>query len=930
MIKEALINLVEAGFTTFAKETRLRGFRDVPQLKLMKQTKFNYSASEMDFCWEQTRLGESDLSRHLQSVGMDVPMLITVDFDFLKVEYKKALQGLRRNPEGIAYDPAVDNWGLVLWYWRSLATVRLAQILSEGLTLNGDHYSNIAWQSSSQAKANQLTYINDKYAEYVKDFATLGLEPKEKIGKYMVRPTLALSGSKPLFEALPKMEEYFSTTDLSPEHCSVIPDLRYKTVEEKVMHVHDGIEEDKVLSWEQKVTDGGAIGIIDDRDWSDEMREKYIEDANRGEAGIFSGRVFAAGKVGFGCVLRTAVEKLFADKGMDPAEASLLPDNWGRSLKLADASIVMGTSGWKYSNYNLTSWDDAIFRMSVRGRDTISVCVVPHAHLLDLSYQASQYLYLDGWMTHLSIKRSEKMLKRYETDKGVIKLVMPEMKEAVKAFPNLMGDEFVARMVESSYEKRLLKALTSLPKVAEMRMTLFDPAALLEMYCGVEPAVRIKANQCIIPGAPVGWVLACRYPVSGATWKPLYNIGVPEGMEGLYSGYAVYTSIEGTENMRLQMDQDGDKLIVVLPSDDFNRQLIDFVKGVYEDGVGLTCYFDVASDDRPFDMKVFKRKMLESESSQVGIASDAQALVNLNTGEQDYTLQKAITALVDMGKGAKPDADTAKAEEISAGAYEWYTFPGHVKLSKNSEETSSLFEQGAEYFQPEAYPNSWHERYAHDLAEQVDLHFDWSKITVPEWIQYKPGQKAEQTPSWKMLCCGNIKKLSLYASAKAVGDGLLDFSNSVFGRKINAIRTAELQMLADEGAKYKCVSLVDEEIEAARKEIFAIAEQRGVTHEVAINSLVMEIYQSGDSDQVKDNAKRILWKCFGVELTNNIKENLAAGSYPDIVVPQDLFEDIPEEEEVAALDEEPDLGTVYSYEGSFYDESEDGGSFILG
>ena len=323
----ARLNIVENGFISFAKEARIKGFRDVPQLKLIAEDKFNLDdPSKMNFVWNETRLGESDLSRYLESVGMDIPMLITLDFDFKKIEYGEALNGLRRNPNGIPYDPVKNNWGLVLWYYRCLATVRLGQILAHGLSINGETYSTIAWQSSSQAKANQLTFVSDKYADFIHDFCTIGLEPIEKIGKYMVRPTLALSGSKPLYRALPKMSAYASCTDFSPENCRVIPDLHHDTVVERVMHVHDGVEEVKEVSWSQNVTDGGAIGIIDDTSWTDELRAQYVEDANKGEVGIFSGRVFAAGKVGFGCVLRTAVNTLITSDGKDPSEIEVLPD----------------------------------------------------------------------------------------------------------------------------------------------------------------------------------------------------------------------------------------------------------------------------------------------------------------------------------------------------------------------------------------------------------------------------------------------------------------------------------------------------------------------------------------------------------------------------------------------------------------------------
>lgn len=880
-----------------------KGFRDVISIDLCPAEKFDSDFAKMDCEVKTTRLGESKLSRWLVAHNMDIPMLISVGFDFRKEPLKKAQDGLKRNPSCPALKDDSEN--LIYWWYRCVNTVRLNEILTNGLDLGGVHYELI-WQSSGQAKKNEVSLIRSDYKELVDDFISLGLTMKEKIGKYLVRKTLATSNGKEIDKALPKMVSYIDDDTVNPENCVIIKDKFWKVAPTRVVHVHDCIEEEEVTSWKQNVTDGGAIMLLDNTGWSDEKLAQYYKDASKGLVGAFSGRIYAAGKNGVIVMLRSGANKILAAHGLDP-ETATFKDAWGDERKVSDTTILMGTSGWKYSGYDLKNWDDAVFRMSVREQDDINVCVVPHLRKLDLSYQANQYLYFDEVMTEMTVTRSVDRLNAYQTDKGIRKLVMPEMREAVKEFPATLSDPFVQRMIEAAYDRSLVKHLTTVPAVAQMRELVMDSESIFELALGVEPTVRIKKGQCIVPGAPVGYVAVCRYPVSGATWDILYNIGVPEGMEDIYAtGYCIFISIEGDDSMRLQADYDGDKFIVITPDDDYNKAVIDYLRELYkiheEDGksIGLTCLFDIESDKRPYSDELFIEKMMNSQSSKVGYASDGQALYNLNAGEQYYLLQKDITAEVDMGKGAAPDCDTLLAQEIAAQLFREFKLPEHVQLSKKKEKMNEFLQDKQNIFNPEGFPESWAERYAYEVAERANLNFDWEKITTREWVQFKPGEKATRTPSWKMYCCGDIKKLSLYTTAKAAasGNGLLNFEGSVFGRKVTAIKRAETRM-AEGDLKYKVVDLVEEEVEAARNELFKIADERGVSHDAVINSLVMEIYQSGDSDAVKDQSKRILWKCFWREMTDNIRNNKRVGKYPDIIVPEDIVGEVEVPEEQA-------------------------------
>ena len=878
-----------------------KGFRDVIHIQLCPAKGFDKDFSKMDVEVKTTRLGESELSRWAKANGMDIPMLISVGFDFRKEPIEKAANGVKKGCQ--QYDGS--NGNLIYWYYRCVNVIRLRYILNNGIKLGGIHYELI-WQSSGQAKKNEIELIRSDCKDVINDYISLGLTMNEKIGKMLVRKTLAASNGKEMSIIMPKMMAYTSDETLNPENCVVIKDRYWKVAPTRVMHVHDTTEEEKTTTWEQNITDGGAVMILDNTAWDNEKTKQYFSDAQKGLVGCFSGRLYAAGKNGVVVLFKSGLNRILENHGLNPNEA-VITDAWGTERKVSDTTVLMGTSGWKYSGYNLKSWEEAVFRMSVRGRDTVNVCVVPHLRKLDLSYQADQYLYLDEGMTEMTVERSVRRLEKYETDKGVRKLVMPEMAEAVKEFPALLSDPFVTRMVESAYDRTLINHLTRIPSVAQMREVVMDTESVIELALDLKPTVRIKKGQCILPGVPEGWVLACRYPVSGATWTPLYNIGVPKGMEDVYgTAHVVFISIEGDDSMRLQADYDGDKFIVITPDNEYNKQLIDYVRKLYttpdKDGtvIGLTCLFDIAADKRPYSEEVFVDKMLNSESSKVGFASDGQALYNLNSGEQSYLLQKDITAEVDMGKGAAPDCDTVEAQIMAAQLFRDFETPKHVKLSKKKAEREEFLELKQNIFQPDAFPNSWAERYAFEVCERADLNFDWSKITTREWIQFKSGEKATRTPSWKMFCCGDIKKLSLYSTAKAAaeGNGKLNFEGSIFGRKVTAIKRAE-QRMAEGDLKYKVCDLVAEEVEAARNELFAIAAERGVSRDAVINSLVMEIYQSGDSDAVKDQSKRILWKCFGKEMTENIKANKAAGKYPDIIGPEDVLGEYSEDNTVS-------------------------------
>ena len=190
-----MFNSIIANINTVISEIgKPQGFRDVLHIELMPSGgKFNMDAARMDNEVKMTRLGESELSRWLTSINMDISMLISVRFDFVKVELDKAIKGLERNPSPVEFKPELDNGQLVAWYWRCLNTVRLNEIMSNGLAINGEKYT-LLWQSSSQAKANEIELINIKYRDIVLDWIKLGLpDLNEKIGKKLVRLTLGAS-----------------------------------------------------------------------------------------------------------------------------------------------------------------------------------------------------------------------------------------------------------------------------------------------------------------------------------------------------------------------------------------------------------------------------------------------------------------------------------------------------------------------------------------------------------------------------------------------------------------------------------------------------------------------------------------------------------------------------------------------------------------
>lgn len=299
-------------------------------------------------------------------------------------------------------------------------------------------------------------------------------------------------------------------------------------------------------------------------------------------------------------------------------------DGVEHDLRKEDVHIILNTSVWKGKKF-FGSWKKFVECMELCGFDEFYICAVDEDHGRDKTISRQMFGSLfdvtDKEMANIASMTAEHLRDYFDLDKATDMLgenwkdysKRSNMAKLVSAYPEVMSLPFAKEELQMRYTSERNEALTGKLMVnGRYFFVISDPLAFMDVVFGhrdpSDPTIGyLKANECVCSAYPkANELILLRNPHAFMEWVVANNRKANKYL----CGCAIYTSVHDLNFRVLQMDYDGDHLLVIN-----NRRMVDAVKRIKETFNIPVVYYEPteAADPAPFgeNRRAFAEQVVE-------------------------------------------------------------------------------------------------------------------------------------------------------------------------------------------------------------------------------------------------------------------------------------------------------------------------------
>lgn len=747
---------------------------------------------------------------------------------------------------------------------------------------NGIEGYKVAFGGSSDIRKAQHVDMLSEYLPKFIEWASCGLNMRRNIlpNKYAVYMGTSLSAST-------KWKEATILPEINIDNVAIVKD-----VEVNVEGVFDVVENGTVRRERRtvtnKITDGLAIGIVDDTNLACEEAREIVKNLNsftfRGETG-WKGLII--------WVLKSRLIA-FLDSRNYGYE---IVDAFGNKRDIRELQLIAHVSVFKWFKA-LDNWEQYVNGFK-KYKHEFRVCVKDHEGISDMPYQQFQTLLAIKEETDKLVERTVTHMSEYEDITKAHFLLPKAVGQVAKVYPALLKESYVAEELQKTWSsKRQALAGGRLPNMVHYRFAAPDIVAVLEGLFGKEvngviPAKRIICNK-IAEGKIVD-ITRCPHLDNAHVLRQSFKTDAIT--KWLFTGTTVYFSCHDAAMNAMQMDFDGDH-VAVCEDEMIVRLARDSIRKIGN----VPLYYEAKSSKASTEVTDEQVIDLFENLNAAPVGLYANALTKVWAGaDRSGLIAKENYAIALLTEGGNTCIDAAKNSAASAGDQDSATtsllkclrnvkkpmFMAYAKTSAQDPRNFADFAANCKIY------DSCVDQYSQEIIRLLpakleidgleDLTFDWHVLTSG-----KACRKATEgliTPKGLRgtECEGLFNKLA-YQKAKDASE-------------INKLDGNDKLVLMNE--------LNAETRENVRKQIFAWAAEHGYDNQTVLDSMIMMIHIQTDSmPKVTAQLKRVLWDSFGDEILANVRHNIETGTVPGAI--DEAVEEDPMDDQFCYTDEEFD------------------------
>lgn len=227
---------------------------------------------------------------------------------------------------------------------------------------------------------------------------------------------------------------------------------------------------------------------------------------------------------------------------------------WGKTFRLAEVERIAFESSFKWANL-CHSQEQFVAAMK---EDDLSVAVRMNKHgIKHLTYQPLQTLdFSKDSIAKLCII-GKKYLDSLKDISNYVKLLPPEVRQAVAMYPALSKDAYIAEAGQTGYRKqKMILRGAAVPNAGKFFAICPD---IVDLFGGN----GLKADECCIHSLPEGRLILVRYPhTSSASFVVLNNRHIKNGIKD--PNVLCLNNYDDSLRRLGGADYDGDKVFVIL------------------------------------------------------------------------------------------------------------------------------------------------------------------------------------------------------------------------------------------------------------------------------------------------------------------------------------------------------------------------------
>ena len=726
------------------------------------------------------------------------------------------------------------------------AQAHLEDILRNGFTL--DNHKYVVYQASSgELRNGQFRMIREDLENAYNDYFHFGVVDDTKnmvANKMLVYRSVSTSSS---------YYDFRETFGFDPPRISKV--AIFPDVVAEVEGTFDHVESDKVTRGTrkvpQKITDGVAYILRNDDDLTppqrDELR-KTLRSCTLRFSGMKTMAVFLLKSD-----LRSALRVLRL--------SGVVTDSYGVTRNLLDLDMFTFNSSFKWIKC-VSDWN-AFVDAAEKSDLEISVCVKDHDGVADLPYQQFQTLSFDEKTLKHFTDRTLKLLEDYRQCKSAAKLLPGALGKVAKLYPEILKDSYAAELARRTYRSRRWGFMGGrIPDIGRYLFAAPDTVAVLQGMHGKAPIGIIPRCNVIcnlLPRGVIVDVTRCPHLDNAHLLRKSYK--VYSILKNLYTGNTVYFSALDASMTAVQMDFDGDHVLVSM-----DPYLVQTARASIRKYGNVPLFYE-AQGDKPGEVteEDVVQLLLRMQAAPVGLYANAIMKIWAK-GTPTASDMRDIAFLTKKANTCIDAAKTGLSEEESGAAAAMARMrkvpnPLFQAYAKSSAEDPAGFGEREENCA--FYATSSVDVYSRSIAGNSE-----AELTIEDL--------PEGDFDWHMLTTGKACRKALAGIVTSKDDRAAGHEG-VFNRLSFMCASDWSDAGLDDCDVNASASLSEQQRQYVREVIFGYAVGAGYDVDVMLDSIVMALYTTTKSAQaVTEQLKRTLWACFGEELLRNVQANLSA------------------------------------------------------